>query len=37
MLIISTITFYFSYVFILYKYKNVVYEVTDALQKSFSF
>jgi hypothetical protein len=36
MFIISTI-FYFSYISILYKYRNVVYEVTDALQKSFFF
>jgi hypothetical protein len=37
MLIISTVTFYFSFISILYKYRNVVYEVTDALQKSFFF
>jgi hypothetical protein len=37
MLIISTLTFLLFLHIYLYNYRNVVYEVTDALQKSFFF
>jgi hypothetical protein len=37
MLITAQLLFYFSYISSLYKYRNSVYEVTDALQKAFFF